>query len=154
MAVFIYNEEDDLYSVHAISKRLKELEVTKKKASIEGFQVQQPDVQFKVWGFWNCPPPLGIYGVPQRILIDVDEFGVTLEKCNRTGGWVVKVLRVRKDGDYHHGIKMTVIFAIEPGDPALPPNVRGSLEHPRRWMRCLRATGTTINIFHDFCDYV
>ncbi len=25
-----------------------------------------------------------------------------------------------------------VIFAIEPGDPALPPHVRGSLEHPRR----------------------
>jgi hypothetical protein len=49
---------------------------------------------------------------------------------------------------------MTVIFAIEPGDPALPPNVRGSLERPRHWIRCLCAAGTTINIFCDFCDYV
>jgi hypothetical protein len=154
MAVFIYNEGGDLYSVQAISKRLTELEVTKKKASIEGFQAHQQDVQFKVWGSWNCPPPLGIYGVQRRILIDVDEFGVTLEKCNCTGGWAVKVLRVRKDGHYHHGIKMTVIFAIEPGDPALLPNVCGSLECSWHWIRCLHATGTTINIFCDFCDYV
>ena len=66
----------------------------------------------------------------------------------------MKVLRVRKDGHYHHGIKMTVIFAIEPGDPALPAHVRGSVERPRRWIRCLRAVGTTTNIFRDFCDYV
>jgi hypothetical protein len=57
MAVFIYNEEDALYSIQAISKCLKELKITKKKALIEGFQAQQPDVQFKVWGFWNYPPP-------------------------------------------------------------------------------------------------
>jgi hypothetical protein len=38
MAVFIYNEGGDLYSVQAISKRLKELKITIKKASIEGFQ--------------------------------------------------------------------------------------------------------------------
>jgi hypothetical protein len=37
----------------------------------------------------------------------------------------VKVLHVCKDGHYHHGIKMTVIFTIEPGDPALPAHVRG-----------------------------
>jgi hypothetical protein len=30
-----------------------------------------------------------------------------------------------------NSIKMTVIFAIEPGDPALPLNVRGSLDCPR-----------------------
>ena len=64
------------------------------------------------------PPPLGIFQVPRRRLIDVDEFGATFEKCNRTGGWAMKVLRVRKDGHYHHGIKITVIFAIEPRDPA------------------------------------
>jgi transposase len=51
-------------------------------------------------------------------------------------------------------MKMTVIFAIEPGDPALPAHVRGSVERPRRWIRCLRAVGTTTNIFRDFCDYV
>ena len=100
------------------------------------------------------PPPLGILQVPRRRLIDVDEFGATFERCNRTGGWAMKVHRVRKDGHYNHCVKITVIFAIEPGDPALPPHVRGSLDRPRRWIRCLRAVGTTTNIFRDFCDYV
>jgi hypothetical protein len=66
----------------------------------------------------------------------------------------VKVLRVRKDGHYHHGVKITVIFAEEPGDPQLPPHVQGSVDHPQRWIRCVHATGTTTNIFRDFCDYV
>ncbi len=66
----------------------------------------------------------------------------------------MKVLRVRKDGHYHHSIKITVIFAIKPRDPALPPHVRGSLEHPRHWIRYLHAVGTTTNIFRNFCDYV
>jgi hypothetical protein len=64
----------------------------------------------------------------------VDEFGVSFERCNRTGGWAVKVLHVQKEGHYHLGIKITVIFAFEPGNPRLPPHVRGSLEHPRRWI--------------------
>jgi hypothetical protein len=130
MAAFIFNEGGELYSRQAISQRLAVLDITKKRASTEGYQTQHPDVQFGVWGFWNCPPPLGVFQVPQRRLIDVDKFGVMLEKCNCTGGWAVMVHRVRKDGHYHHGIKMTVIFAIEPGDPALPAHVRGSVEHP------------------------
>jgi hypothetical protein len=115
--------------------------------------MQHLDVQFRVWGFWNCPPPLGVFQVPRWKLIDVDKFGLTFEKCNRTSGWAVTVHRVRKDGHYHHGMKMTVIFAIEPGDPALPAHARKSVERPRRWIRCLRAVGTTTNIFRDFCDY-
>ena len=112
-------------------------------------------MQFRVCFFWNCPPPLGMFQVPRRRLIDVDKFGVTLEKkCNRTGGWAATVHRVRKDVHYQHGIKMTVIFAIKPGDLALPAHVRGSVERPRRWIRCLRAVGTTNNMFRDFCDYV
>ncbi len=63
-------------------------------------------------------------------MVDFDKFGVTLEKCNCMGGWAVMVHPVRKDGHYHHGIKMTVIFAIKPGDPALPARVRGSVERP------------------------
>ena len=103
----------------------------RKRAPTEGYKTQHPDVQFHVWGFWNCPPPLGVFQVPLQRLIDVDEFGVTLEKCNRTGRWAVTVHCVRKDGHYHHGIKMTLIFAIGPGDPALPAHVvRGSVECP------------------------
>ena len=48
MACFIYNEGGNLYSTPAISKRLAELEITKKKALVEGYQTQQEDVQFRV----------------------------------------------------------------------------------------------------------
>ncbi len=75
-------------------------------------------------------PPFGIYQVSLRKLIDFDEFGVSFEKCNRTRGWAVKVMRIQKDRHYHHGTKMTVIFAIKPGHPDLPPHVQGSIECP------------------------
>ena len=61
MAVFIYNEGGDLYSHQRISQRLAELDITKKRASTEDYQTQQPDVQFRVRGFWNCPPPLAFF---------------------------------------------------------------------------------------------
>ena len=137
-----------------ISKRLAELEITKKRASTEAYQAQREDVRFRVWSFFNCPSPLGIFQVPRRKLIDVDEFGITMEKCNRTGGWALSVFRVRKDGHYHFGAKITVLFAIEPGDPRLPPHVRGSVQRPRRWIWCIQGCGTTINIFRDFCDHI
>jgi hypothetical protein len=82
-------------------------------------------------GILEFPPFLDIYLVPRMKLIDVDEFGVLLEKCNRTGGLAVKVLRVQKDGHYHHGMTLRVIFAIEPGELDLPDHVCGSVKRPR-----------------------
>ena len=64
MAAFIYNEGGDLYSRQTISRRLDEMEITKKRASTEGYQTQQPDVQFRVRSFWNFPFPLGVFQVP------------------------------------------------------------------------------------------
>jgi hypothetical protein len=85
MATFLWNEGGGLFSRQAISRHLKEIGVTQKRASTEAYQAQRVDVQFCVWGFWNCPPPLVIFGVLQRQLINFEEFGVTLEKCNHTG---------------------------------------------------------------------
>jgi hypothetical protein len=53
---------------------------------MEGYRMQQPDVQFGVRVFWNSLPLLGIFEVPQRKLNDADEFGVSLEKCSCMGG--------------------------------------------------------------------
>jgi len=130
MAAFIYNEGGALYSNQRISERLKDLAVTKKKASIKAYQALNEVVQFRVYTFWNYPPPLGIFQVPLFRLIDFDEFGVTLEWCNRSCGWALEVFRVRKDGHYKIGRKFTILFAIEPGDPALLPHVHESVANP------------------------
>ena len=130
MAAFVYNEGGALYSNQHTSKSLKDLAVTKKKASIEVYQALNEDVQLRMYTFWNYPPPLGIFQVPLFRLIDFDEFGVTLEWCNRSCGWALEVFRVRKDGHYKIGRKFTILFAIEPGDPALLPHVHGSVANP------------------------
>ena len=109
MTIFLYNEGGPLYSVDAIS-RLAELEIMKKRASTEAYQAQREDVQFRVWSFFNCPSPLGIFQVPRRKLIDVDEFGITMEKCNRTGG---------------------VLGCVKMGTTILVPRSRSSLQSNR-----------------------
>ena len=134
IAAFLFNRTDRLYSNSSIYKRLKDLQITKKKASIDAYQRMSERVQFRVWAFFNCPPGLGIAGIPRRKFIDVDEFGILLEKANRKFAWAPTCYRVRKDGHYQHGVKITVLFAIEPGDPALPPAPRGSIQCPRRWI--------------------
>jgi hypothetical protein len=64
MAIFIYNKGGPLYPITVISMHLDKLKITKKRASTEAYQAQKEDVQFRVWSFWNCPPLLGIVGVP------------------------------------------------------------------------------------------
>ena len=130
MAAFIYNEGGALYSNQCISERLKDLAVTRKKASIEAYQALNEDVQLRVYTFWNYPLPLGIFQVPLFRLIDFDEFGVTLLRCNCSFRWALKVFCVRKDGHYKVGRTITILFAIEPGDLALPPHVRGGVANP------------------------
>ena len=119
-----------LYSNQCISERLKDLAVTRKKASIEAYQALNEDVQLRVYTFWNYPLPLGIFQVPLFRLIDFDEFGVTLLRCNCSFRWALKVFCVRKDGHYKVGRTITILFAIEPGDLALPPHVRGGVANP------------------------
>ncbi len=103
MVAFIDNIGGALYSNQHISEHLKDLQITRKKASMEAYQALDEGVQLRVYTFWNYPTPLGIFQVPLFRLIDFDEFGVTLERCSRTCGWALKVFHVRKDGHYKHG---------------------------------------------------
>ncbi len=82
LATFVYNEGSMLYLKQRNSKHLNDLEITKNKASIEAFQASSAEVQFRVFTYWNCPPPLGIFKVRQRKLINIDEFRVMLKRCN------------------------------------------------------------------------
>ena len=70
------------------------------------------------------------------------------------GGRALKIFRVRKDGHYHHGAKITCLLGIEPGDPRVPAGTRGSIQNPRRWVKCIRQIGTTAIVFRDFCDAI
>jgi hypothetical protein len=133
---------------------MQRLDVTRKKASTEAFQAHTQENLFKEFLFWSQPLPLGVVGTPRYKLIDVDEFAFALEKLNRPYAYSISCYRVRKLGHYTRNTKLTVIFAIEPGDPRLPAWMDGSIEKPRRWIRVVRVSGTNATLFADFCDHV
>jgi hypothetical protein len=58
MAAHIYNEGGKMYSSQQISKRLKELDITKKLASVEAYQAQTEAVQ-------HSSPPWHLSGAPE-----------------------------------------------------------------------------------------
>ena len=47
---------------------------------------------------------------------------------------------------------MTVILAVEPGDPALPPHVYGSVHNPRKFLKVNSTAETTAIQFASFCE--
>ena len=115
--------------------------MTRKIASIEAYQAFLPDNLLKCELFWSRGPPLGVVGIPRRRFIDVDEFSMSLTRCNRKRGYAMSFYRVRKSGHYVKDTKLTVIIAVEPGDERLPPHLDGSLERPRRWIRVVQNQG-------------
>jgi hypothetical protein len=91
-------------------------------------------------------------------LIDVDDCGIKIQRWNHKYGHSAKGVRIMKPGHYSKDTKLTVISAVEPGDPTLPPpaGVLGSTGRPRRWLKVMEKAGTTILDFNDFiteiCD--
>jgi hypothetical protein len=153
-AAFIYNNGGGLYSQQDINSRLKALEISRKKASLEAYDAFSDRNMLRAELFWSQPPPLGVVGVERRRLIDVDECGIALEKCNSKYGYSHVSVRVRKPGHYKRDVKVTVIMAIEPGDPTLPANIDGSREKPRRWITARQVAGTSAIDFSAFCNTV
>ena len=94
--------------------------------------------------------PICKIGIPRARLIDVDEYGLELRSTDKHYGHAVKGLRVFHRGNYIRDTKVTVIAAIEPGDPNLPPDVDGSLNCPRRWIRVSTEKGTTSDVYKTF----
>ena len=139
-----------VYSRSQVSRRLKELGLTKKVGSTEARQASLPINRFKREQFWNMNLPFGVNGCDRRRLIDIDEIGIELQRTNRKYGHSFAGVRVVKPGHYSRDTKITVILAVEAGDPALAPAVRGSVENPRRWLRIMVKAGTTTIDFNDF----
>ena len=139
-----------VYTRGQVTKRLKELGMTKKVGSTEARQASLPINIFKREQFWNMPVPFGVNGCERRRLIDVDEIGIEIQRSNRKYGQSFTGVRVVKPGHYSRDTKLTVILAVEAGDPELAPEVRGSIDNPRRWLRIMVKPGTTTLDFNDF----
>lgn len=154
MAAFIVNNGGNVYSRQAIYKRCDDLGLTRKRASTEAYDAFSPRSLLRAELFWSHPPPLGVNNVQRRRLIDIDECGFTLELIVPKYGRSYKSLRVRKPGQYTRGKKLTVLCAVEPGDPALAANIDGSVDNPRRWLLVTEQAGTTAILFAAFCNTI
>jgi hypothetical protein len=134
IAAFLYDRTGRMYGDSSIYKHLIKLCVTNKKASINAYQRPSERIQFCVWAFWNCLTGLGIVGILSQRFIDVDKFGISLAKANHKFAWAPTCYRVRKDGHHQHGVNITVLFAIKPIDPAVPPQTHVSIQCPCCWI--------------------
>ena len=143
-----------VYSRSQVSERMKELGLIKKVCSTEARQASLPINVLKRRLFWDQTPPFGVRGADRRRLIDIDECGIELQSSNRKYGHMPSGIRVVKPGHYSKDTKLTLLLAIEPGDPQLQPEVRGSIQNPRRWLRILERAGTSTIDFNDFVNYV
>ena len=101
------------------------------------------------------PWPIGIHGIPLRLLIDANEFGLHLNDANRKYGSSPRGLKIRKPGNCdRRTFKLTVILAVEAGDPGIPNGEIGSVSNPRVWARVTTEAGTTAVAYREFVEHV
>jgi len=99
---------------------------------VEAYEAFTPRNLLREQLFWTHGLPLGKVGIQRRKFIDIDEFAMEQKRLNRIKAWRLACYRVRTVDNYTKDTKMTVIFAIEPGDYRLPADQDGSIHRPRR----------------------
>ena len=73
IAMFTFeNGEGNVYSRSVVSRRLREMKCTSKKASTEAYQAFTPRNILREELFFMRGLPLGIFEVPRRTLVDFD----------------------------------------------------------------------------------
>ena len=130
---FIVNESGNarIFSEKDVSLALKKLGYTTKVTSTIAYQAFTERNINQRCLYWNQPWPLGIHGIPRRLLIDAEEFGLHLNSANRKYGSSPRGMKIRKPGNYDRGtFKLTFILVVETGDPAIPAGVIGSVSNP------------------------
>jgi hypothetical protein len=151
-AMFIIANGGRTYSNRAITRKLKEMKVSNKKASIEAYEAYSERNIIRSRLYWNSPPRIGVRGIPRWRLLDIDEAGFTLKDCPRRYGWGFTSVRVRTTGHYTRNLtKVNLILAVEPGNPNLPEDVRGSTAKPRKWFK-LSYRNVDQSVFAEFID--
>jgi len=97
--------------------------------------------------------PGGITDVPLVRLMDGDEMSFHLGEANPTYAHGVRGLRVRKGGHYGRSKnKIFVVMFIEPGDPSLGKDEKGSKQRPRIWYKVSTGSGMTIEGYKSFLE--
>ena len=155
-AVFIalHSHDNRVFTNTEISRALKDMNMTRKRASTTAYQAFTP-INFKRhYNFWHKPFPAGISNIRRKDLLDADEMALVISDANENYGHAVKDCRVRKIGNYGRGkFKITLIMAIEAGDPDLGKDELGSTELPRIWYHLCTNAGTTTIAYVDFLKY-
>jgi hypothetical protein len=142
-------------SIYRWMNRINPLPATGNKPPAKKQRASLSTSKCKSEEFWSLGPPLGVIGLRRSQLIDVGECSFVLNKTNRNSGDYNNVgLCLEKPDHESHHTTLTVIMAIESGDPTLADNVCGSIAHPRFWIHVLEATGTTTFDFSEFCNMV
>ena len=152
LCAFIVANGGEVYERFAIYKRLKEMEITRKKGSIEAFEGYSDANLNREFSFFNSPPRAGVQGVRRYRLIDIDEARFSLKGSQSKYGWAGKPFRVRDRGHYKRNMaSVNLIMGVEPGNPDLPAHVRGSVDKPRRWF-LLTTRNCDQHLFGDFME--
>ena len=80
------------------------------------------------------------------------KFGLELKQLNRSKGWGFSFYHILNVGNCTKETKLTVTFAIEAGNPAVPINLQGSVARPQRWINVRRVSGTTADNYDQDCN--
>ncbi len=137
-----------------ISRALKSIGFSRKKASHVVTQASAPINLQRRENFWTKGYPYGIIDTPRRRIIDSDECGFHLTDCNRKYGYALSGVRVIKKGNYSRSTKITLIASIKAGNPTLPPHIKGSRQNPRIWFRINAKPGTTTEDYRSYIQAV
>ena len=139
----------------SISRALCSLGYTRKVASTVAYQALTERNLLWRQIFWDELWPVGVNGFPRQHIIDADEFGLHLNAANSKYGSAPRGMRIRKPGNCDRGsFKLTIILAVEAGDPAIAPGLPGSLTKPRVWARISEEPGTTSAAYCSFVSRV
>ena len=124
-----------VYSRQDISKRCKELELTRKMSSHQAYKFStQENIAKSLW-FVSFHPPLGVLDVRLNQLININETGFCLSSIHNKYGRGHTNCRIRSPSHYIRSEKKAnIIMAVEPGSQIALPFREGSVMFPRRWI--------------------
>lgn len=154
VAAFIYANGGNIYSHKDVSRRCKELKLSRKRASLESSNAYSERNVIRTRQFWTMGPRVGVNGVPRHKLIDIDEASFYLKKIEKRYGRAYSSCRVRDTANYKRGGRsINLLLAVEPGDPNLAPNILGSINHPRVWYKIVDGNVDQF-VYAEFIDEI